>query len=126
MSEDKNEQIDNNNTPAIALFGDTPASKETPTTINEEFNTVIEILLSRRDALNGYLKRSSEFLSIALDDLKRIEDKVAKEKNEIDNILDKEKTLNEILQFLISNRGSDQQLHLLYKYLSQQYGSKIN
>ena len=62
MSEDKNEQIDNNNTPAIALFGDTPASKETPTTINEEFNTVIEILLSRRDALNGYLKRSSEFL----------------------------------------------------------------
>lgn len=126
MSEDKNEQIDNNNTPAIALFGDTPASKETPTTINEEFNTVIEILLSRRDALNGYLKRSSEFLSIALDDLKRIEDKVAKEKNEIDNILDKEKTLDDLLQFLISNRGSDQKLHLLYQYLSQQYGSKNN
>lgn len=126
MSEDKNEQIDNNNTPAIALFGDTPASKETPTTINEEFNTVIEILLSRRDALNGYLKRSSEFLSIALDDLKRIEDKVAKEKNEIDNILYEEKILNELLQFLISNRGSDQKLHLLYQYLIQQYGSKNN
>lgn len=126
MSEDKNEQIDNNNTPAIALFGDTPASKETPTTINEEFNTVIEILLSRRDALNGYLKRSSEFLSIALDDLKRIEDKVAKEKNEIDNILYEEKILNKFLQFLISNRGSDQKLHLLYQYLIQQYGSKNN
>lgn len=126
MSEDKNEQIDNNNTPAIALLGDTPASKETPTTINEEFNTVIEILLSRRDALNGYLKRSSEFLSIALDDLKRIEDKVAKEKNEIDNILYEEKILNKFLQFLISNRGSDQTLHLLYQYLIQQYGSKNN